>query len=50
MNYLVAKGVNNIRLTSVGYGETIPAVNCPSCQCEDDLHEKNRRVTFKIVK
>lgn len=50
MNYLVEKGVNNIGLTSVGYGETIPAVNCANCQCEDDLHEKNRRVTFKIVK
>ncbi len=49
-NYLVGRGVNKIRLTSVGYGETIPAVDCASCQCEDDLHEKNRRVTFKIVK
>jgi outer membrane protein OmpA-like peptidoglycan-associated protein len=46
MEYLLSKGIPTNRVTSQGYGETVPVV-------ENDTPENrqlNRRVEFKITK
>ena len=48
MNYLIHKGISEARLTSEGYGESQPLIDCT--ECSDDEHEKNRRVEFIIVR
>lgn len=48
MNYLILKGISEDRLTSEGYGESQPLIDCTTCS--DDQHEKNRRVEFIIVR
>lgn len=47
MKYLISQGIDASRLTSKGYGETQPEVNCETCSEED--HQKNRRIEFVIV-
>lgn len=47
MKYLVSKGVDANRVSSVGYGEKMPRV---SNDDEKDGREINRRVEFKIIK
>lgn len=49
MLYLSRKGIKSNRLSSVGYGETKPAVDCICEDCSEDQHQANRRTTFKIV-
>ncbi|WP_299214802.1 OmpA family protein [uncultured Dokdonia sp.] len=48
MNYIISKGISKDRLTSEGYGESTPLIDCTTCS--DDQHEKNRRVEFDIIK
>jgi len=48
MNYLLSKGISKDRLTSKGYGESQPLVDCKTCS--DAQHEINRRVEFIIVR
>lgn len=48
MKYILSKGISKDRLTSEGYGESQPLINCTTCS--DDQHEKNRRVEFIIVR
>lgn len=47
MKYLVSKGIDANRVSSVGYGEKMPRV---SNDDEKDGREINRRVEFKIIK
>ena len=49
MLYLMRKGISSSRLSSVGYGESKPAVNCICESCSEEQHQANRRTTFKIV-
>ncbi len=48
MKYLLNKGISEDRLTSEGYGESQPLIDCKTCS--DDQHEMNRRVEFIIVR
>ncbi|MEP0263580.1 OmpA family protein [Dokdonia sp.] len=48
MTYILSKGISKDRLTSEGYGESQPLINCTTCS--DAQHEKNRRVEFIIVR
>ena len=48
MSYIIQKGISKNRLTSEGYGESQPLIDCTTCS--DDQHEKNRRVEFIIVR
>lgn len=48
MNYLLSKGISKDRLTSEGYGESQPIIDCTTCT--DAQHETNRRVEFIIVR
>ena len=44
-----AVGAN--QLSSVGYGESLPEIDCQICdECSEDEHQINRRTTFKILK
>ena len=45
LNYLVNKGINADRLTSIGYGESQPVVKNDS----DENRAYNRRVEFKVL-
>lgn len=50
LNYLVKKGINKNRLTSVGYGETQPLNQCTEeDKCSDEEYDINRRCEFKIL-
>ena len=49
MEYLISKGINKSRLTSIGYGETQLLVNCGD-DCSEDEHSINRRCEFIITK
>ena len=40
----------NGQLTSIGYGDSVPEIECPVCEeCSEDEHQINRRTTFKIL-
>lgn len=50
-NYLVQKIGNKVgeRMTAIGYGETRLINDCGNgVDCEETLHQENRRTTFKI--
>jgi outer membrane protein OmpA-like peptidoglycan-associated protein len=50
VNYLVANGIANSRLTSKGFGETKILNRCKSnVDCGELEHALNRRVEFKII-
>jgi len=49
VDYLIAQGIDEGRLSAVGYGEEQPAVECICARCSEDEHQSNRRTTFKIV-
>ena len=44
-NYLISKGVEESRITSAGYGDTMPVADNKSSAGR----AKNRRVEFKVV-
>ena len=55
LEYLKKKVINPERLNGVGLGETKPANPCDceqpvSAGCEEDVHQKNRRTEFMVVK
>ncbi len=47
-DYVVSKGINASRISSIGKGESEPAVACGT-NCTEDEHQLNRRSVFKIV-
>jgi peptidoglycan-associated lipoprotein len=49
VEFLVGIGISNIRLSSVGYGESSLLTDCPCNKCTEDDHQRNRRTTFKII-
>jgi outer membrane protein OmpA-like peptidoglycan-associated protein len=49
LNYIVSKGVNKLRLTSKGFGELQPLVDCGD-NCSEVEHSINRRCEFIILK
>jgi outer membrane protein OmpA-like peptidoglycan-associated protein len=54
-NYIIKKGVNKLRITGKGYGETKLLNNClcegsMQSSCSEDEHAKNRRTEFIITK
>jgi outer membrane protein OmpA-like peptidoglycan-associated protein len=46
MNYILAKGIDPSRISSKGYGETMPVATNDT----DEGRQLNRRVEFKILK
>ena len=49
LEYMVANNIDINRLTSKGYGESRPLVNCGN-NCSEDEYAINRRVEFIIVR
>ncbi|MBU1069293.1 OmpA family protein [Myxococcota bacterium] len=51
MKYLVSKGVESSRLTSRGFGETMPMTDCSGLKRREqkECRGNNRRVEFKIA-
>lgn len=54
-DYIVKKGINKLRITAKGYGETRLLNDC-GCEgkvvsdCPEDMHTKNRRTEFLITR
>ena len=49
-DWLITRGVDASRITSVGYGESQLVNNCSNgVSCTDSEHEKNRRTEFRIT-
>ena len=46
MNYILSKGIDSTRISSKGYGETVPVATNDT----DEGRQLNRRVEFKILK
>jgi outer membrane protein OmpA-like peptidoglycan-associated protein len=49
VQYLIQNGIDPIRLTARGYGESALAVECRCSDCTDDEHQQNRRTTFLVL-
>jgi peptidoglycan-associated lipoprotein len=49
VDYLIRKGIDHERLTPLGYGENVPAVDCSCDECSEEQHQANRRTTFKVL-
>lgn len=48
MKYVISKGIDASRISSIGKGESDLAVDCAPT-CTEEQHQKNRRSVFKIV-
>jgi len=49
MEYVISKGIDKSRLSSEGFGETRPVIDCGN-KCTKEQYHKNRRSEFIIVK
>lgn len=50
VDYLVLKGIDPLRLTAKGYGETQPVNECVNgVKCTEEQFQENRRTTFKVL-
>jgi len=49
LEYIISKGINQSRLTAIGYGETQLLVDCGD-NCSEEEHSINRRCEFIITK
>lgn len=52
--YVIGKGIDPKRITSIGYGESIPLNNCDcegkmSNPCSDDEYRVNERIELKVI-
>lgn len=51
LEYLTVKGIKRKRLTSNGFGESVPLIKCDSPKvCSEQEHSTNRRCEFIIMK
>lgn len=49
LDYLHEHGISKERLTSKGYGESNPLIDCKPKSCTDKEHQSNRRIEFVIL-
>jgi outer membrane protein OmpA-like peptidoglycan-associated protein len=49
VDYMIAQGIDPIRLSARGYGETKPSAQCICEECTEEEHQQNRRTTFRIL-
>ena len=49
-DYISSKGVDPMRVTYHGYGETRPLYDCANVDCSEAEHEANNRTIVKVVK
>ncbi len=49
-DYIISKGIDALRVSAKGYGETKLLNNCGNnVKCSDDEHAVNRRLEFKLI-
>ena len=49
VDYVISKGIAKARVTSKGYGESVPFAKCVCEKCSEDEHQSNRRTEFKVL-
>lgn len=50
VDYLVLNGIDSLRLSAKGYGETQPVNECVNgVKCTEEQFQENRRTTFKVL-
>ncbi len=50
IRYLQEREVKASRLSSKGFGETMPVEKCSKCEiCTEEQHQRNRRTEFQII-
>ena len=50
VDYILANGINNTRITAKGYGESLLVNHCKDgVKCSAELHQENRRTEIKIT-
>ncbi|WP_341215279.1 OmpA family protein [uncultured Wocania sp.] len=49
VKYLIKNGIDKSRLSSKGFGETKPLIDCKTNSCTDEEHQSNRRIEFVIL-
>lgn len=49
VQYLIQNGIDPVRLTARGYGESALAIACRCSDCTDNEHQQNRRTTFLVL-
>ena len=50
VNYIIAHGVSQTRITAKGYGEQQLVNECSNgVECSEEAHQQNRRTEFKVV-
>ncbi len=51
VKYLIERGVDASRMSSKGFGETVPIEQCADCKkCTESQYQANRRTEFQILK
>lgn len=51
VDYIISKGIPVSRITSKGYGESVPVNKCiDGVECSEEEYQKNRRTEFKVTK
>lgn len=51
INYIISKGIDSVRLSGIGFGETQLINKCSNgVPCTTIEHEKNRRTEFVVIK
>lgn len=49
VDHIISKGIAKDRVTSKGYGESLPSEKCVCEKCSEDEHQRNRRTEFKVL-
>jgi len=52
VQHIISQGIDNVRITARGYGESQPVSDCgceESIPCTEAEHQANRRTEFRIV-
>ncbi len=50
MDFLIAQGVNPLRMRAIGYGEAQLINQCADgVKCSEEEHQRNRRTEFKVI-
>ncbi len=49
VDHVVKHGIDKARVTSKGYGETMPVEKCECTKCNEEQHQRNRRTEFKVL-
>lgn len=51
VDYIVSKGIDPIRISAKGYGESVPVNECvDGVKCNESAYQQNRRTEFKVTR